>query len=301
MLMELRQLRYFLAVAEEGSFTVAARRLHVAQPGVSAQVRKLEQELGAPLFDRSDRAVRLTAAGVAVLGAARAAIAAAAGAQDSVDELIGLKRGRVTIGSVPSCPVADLPELLAEFHHDFPGIELSLSEGNGEDLAGEVEAGEMDVAVVGATGPPSLRLDRLELTDEPLVAAVAPGHPLATFKSTTLSRLSGERLICLPAGTGVRRGIDLAFDEDGLEARIALEAGSPAIVARLAILKLGVAILPESVAAAHGESLRTIRFRGRAPRARLELVWRAGALSPAAAALVAHLTKRLGTAPRRGG
>ena len=132
--MELRQLRYFVAVAEEGSFTVAARRLHVAQPGVSAQVRKLEEELGSSLFDRSDRAVRLTAAGAAVLAEARAAIAAAGAAQGAVDALVGLKRGRVTIGSVPSCPVADLPELLAEFHREFPEIEISLGEGNGEDL-----------------------------------------------------------------------------------------------------------------------------------------------------------------------
>ena len=293
--MELRQLRYFLAVAEEGSFTVAARRLHVAQPGVSAQVRKLERELGAPLFDRSDRTVRLTAAGTAILDDARAALAAAEATQHAVDQLVGLTRGRVTVGSVPSCPVADLPELLAEFHRRFPEVELSLAEGNGEDLMREVDAGGLDLAVVGTAGAPSGRLDRLELTDEPLVAAVAPGHQLYAAETTTLSRLSGERLVSLPRGTGVRRGLELGFAEAGLAVpRVALEAGSPAIVARLGILGLGVAILPESVAGAHGTDLHTVRFRGRAPRARLELVWRADTLSPAATALVAHLRRRLG-------
>jgi DNA-binding transcriptional LysR family regulator len=291
--MELRQLRYFVAVAEEGSFTGAARRLHVAQPGVSAQVRKLEQELGASLLDRSDRAVRLTAAGTAVLVEARTAIAAAASAQDTVDAMVGLKRGRVTIGSVPSCPVADLPEVLADFHRECPEIEISLVEGNGEDLIREVETGRLDVAVAGTAGPRSDRLDRLELADEPLVAAAAPGHPFGATKSTTLSRLLGETLICLPAGTGVRRGLQLACAEQGREARVALEAGSPAIVARLASLGLGVAILPESIAADFGESLRTIRLRGRAPRIRLELVWRGTSQSPAAEALVGHLTASL--------
>ena len=108
-----------------------------------------------------------------------------------------------------------------------------------------------------------------------------------------MSRLSEERLICLPPGTGVRRGLELACAEQGLETRVALEAGNPAIVARLAALGLGVAILPESVAAALGDGLRMIRFRVRAPRSRLELVWRGASLSPAAAALVGHLTASL--------
>ncbi|MBS1878608.1 MAG: LysR family transcriptional regulator [Actinobacteria bacterium] len=291
--MELRQLRYFIAVAEEGSFTVAARRLHVAQPGVSAQVRKLEEELGAPLLDRSDRAVRLTEAGTAVLAEARAAIAATEAAQGAVDDVVGLRRGRVRVGSVPSCPVADLPELLADFHRRFPEVEISLAEGNGEDLMRAIEAGRLDLAVVGTAGRGSDRFDRLELADEPLVVAAPPGHSLATVKSTTLSRLSEEPLICMSSGTGVRRGLELACAEQGLEVRVALEAGSPAIVARLAALGLGVAVLPESVAAAFGDSLRTIRFRGTAPRTRLELIWRDTSLSPAAEALVGHLTASL--------
>jgi DNA-binding transcriptional LysR family regulator len=237
--------------------------------------------------------VRLTEAGTAVLVEARAAIAATAAAQGAVDALVGLRRGRVTIGSVPSCPVADLPEQLADFHRGFPLIEISLAEGNGEDLMREVEAGRLDLAVVGTAGRRSARFDRLELADEPLVAAVAPGHPLATVRSTTLSRLSEEPRICLSSGTGVRRGLELACAEQGLEARVALEAGSPAIVARLAALGLGVAVLPESVAGAFGEGLRTIRFRGRAPRTRLELIWRDTSLSPAAEALVGHLTASL--------
>src|SRR5881227_1663542 len=100
--MELRQLAYLVAVAEEGSFTRAAEREHVAQPGVSAQVRRLEAELGQPLFDRGGGTVTLTVAGEAVLPSARAALAGAFGVRTAIDALAGLIRGRVAIGVVPS-------------------------------------------------------------------------------------------------------------------------------------------------------------------------------------------------------
>ena len=116
--MELRQLEYFVAVTEEAGFTRAAARLHVAQPGVSAQIRQLERELGQPLFDRSGRTVRLTEAGEAVLPYARAALAAVDGARRAVDELTGLLRGHVTIGTIDWIQSLDLPGLLAGFHHE---------------------------------------------------------------------------------------------------------------------------------------------------------------------------------------
>ena len=119
--MELRQLEYFVAVAEERNFTRAAAKVHVAQPGVSAQIRRLERELGQELLDRGGRSVRLTEAGAAVLPYARAALAA-------VDELAGLLRGHIAIGTVTSHNV-DLPGLLAEFHDDHPAVEITLAEG----------------------------------------------------------------------------------------------------------------------------------------------------------------------------
>src|SRR5438270_8481792 len=115
--MELRQLEYFVAVAEERNFTRAAERVHVAQPGVSAQIRRLERELGQELLDRSGRAVRLTEVGSAVLPYARAALAAVEGARLAVDELTGLLRGHVRVGMVTSHD-EDVPGLLAAFHDD---------------------------------------------------------------------------------------------------------------------------------------------------------------------------------------
>ena len=114
--MELRQLEYFVAVAEEANFTRAAGRLHVAQPGVSAQIRRLERELGEELLDRSERAVRVTDVGAAVLGYARAALAAVDGARRAVDELTGLVRGHVAVGTVTSHN-ADLPAFAEAVQH----------------------------------------------------------------------------------------------------------------------------------------------------------------------------------------
>src|SRR5581483_3741609 len=118
--MELRPLRYLVPVAEEGSFTGAARRLHVAQPGISAQVKELERELGEPLLDRAGRTVRPTAAGAAVLPYARAALDAVEGARQAVSELTGLIQGHVTVGAVASVAAVDLPGLLVSFHDKHP-------------------------------------------------------------------------------------------------------------------------------------------------------------------------------------
>src|SRR6266540_4363563 len=183
MIMEFRQLEYFVAVAAEANFTRAAAKLHVAQPGVSAQVRRLERELGQPLLDRSERTVRLTEAGVAVLPYARAALAAVAGARLAVDELTGLMRGHVAIGMVTSHSI-DLPGLLASFHHDHPAVEISLSEGNSDQLIRALHAGQLDLAVIGSTTPvpgqasnhasPSRRATRRSSRNSPAEASAWP-------------------------------------------------------------------------------------------------------------------------------
>jgi DNA-binding transcriptional LysR family regulator len=176
--MELRQLEYFVAVAEEANFTRAAARVHVAQPGVSAQVRRLERELGQDLLDRSGRTVRLTAAGAAVLPYARAALSAAAGARLAVDELTGLLRGHVTIGTLSSMASddLDLPGLIAGFHADHPAVEISLTAANTDDLIEGLKTGRLDMAFIsiGATAPPGLGTH--VVTSQPFVAAVSHDH-----------------------------------------------------------------------------------------------------------------------------
>jgi len=285
--MELRQLEYLVAVAEESNFTRAAARLHVAQPGVSAQIRVLERELGQELFDRSGRAVRLTEAGAAVLDYARVALQAASGARHAVDELSGLLRGHVSVGMIVACSSLDLTDLLAEYHRRHPGVEILLSEANSDKLLESLQAGELDLAFVALGNPTPLGIETRLVVDEPVVGAVAPGDPLAANESITLEMLRGRPVIGMPRGTGIRACVDSACIAVGIELHFAIEASSPGTAARLASQGLGVAILPESTATAFGSALRMLRFEGVALRGQLALAWRKeGRVSPAARVLI---------------
>ena len=286
--MELRQLAYVVAVAEEASFTRAAAREHVAQPGVSAQVRRLERELGQPLFHRGAGPVRLTAAGEAVLPLARAALAAAAGVRIAVDEVAGLMRGRVAVGVVPSVS-GRLAEALAAFHAEHPGVEVTLVEDTSDALIDGVRAGRLDLAVAGLAGAAPAGVETATIADEHLVAAVHAGHRLARRRTVTLRALGDEALIALPRGTGGRTALERGFAAIGLTPRVALEAGDPRVLMDLARRGLGVAIVPASAP----EGLHPLEIRPRL-RSRLELVWREGAqASPAARALVARTRRTL--------
>jgi DNA-binding transcriptional LysR family regulator len=286
--MELRQLAYVVAVADEGSFTRAAVREHVAQPGVSAQVRRLERELGQPLFHRGPGPVTPTAAGEAVLPFARAAVAAAAGVRDAADEIAGLVRGRVALGVVPSVS-GRLAGALAGFRTDNPGVEITLVEGASDALLDAVLAGRLDVAVAGVAGATPSGLETATVADEHLVAAVHRDHRLAARRSVTVRQLRDDPLIALPRGTGGRIALERGFAAAGLAPRVALEAGDPRVLMDLARRGLGVAIVPASAP----EGLHALEIRPRL-RSRLELAWRPGAhASPAARELVARLRASL--------
>lgn len=292
--MELRQLEYFVTVAEEGSFTKAAARVHVAQPGVSAQIRQLETELGQPLFDRSGRSVRLTDAGTAALPYARAALEAVANCRLAVDELTGLLRGHVSIGTVispTSAAEVSLADLLAAFHHEHPGVDIGLTEAKSDDLLDGVAAGRFDLVLIGLGGTPPPGIDIHIVGETALVAAVNSDDPLAGRHTIRLAELADRPLISLPAGTGLRTAIDAGFRSIGRQPRLAFEASYPAVLAELASRGLGVAILPGALP---GEApwedsarLHTLAITHPELRTRLALAWRAGGpTSPASAALV---------------
>ncbi|WP_430335906.1 LysR family transcriptional regulator [Rhodococcus sp. ACT016] len=291
--MELRQLRYFLTVVDEANFTRAAERLHVSQPGVSAQIRQLERELGQQLLDRSGRTVTLTEVGAAVLPYARAAVAAASATRDAADAVAGLVRGHVGIGSVPSAAL-DFVELLADFHTRYPHIEMTLTEQSSENLLEEVRTGRLDLAFVGLAGESPRGVACRVIREEALVAVVAGTDPLAEKPTVDLGELAARPLITLPRGTGIRSALDASFAEAGLHAHIAFEASDPRVAARLAQRGLGTAILPASEVA-EDDDRGLVCVVAIVPRvsARLALVWRAqGPLSPAAGALGALVTAR---------
>ncbi|MFE9097741.1 LysR family transcriptional regulator [Streptomyces sp. NPDC007264] len=285
--MELRQLEYFVAVAEERNFTRAAERVHISQSGVSAQIRRLERELGAELFDRSARTVVLTAAGKAALEHARAALAAAGAVGQAVGEVTDVIRGRLTVGMVIGCTLTPLFDALAAFHRAHPGVEISLLEDGSDRLVEGVRAGAVDVALIGAAATTPEGLDALTVISERLVAAVPAGHPLAKRRRVTLRDLAAHPLVCMPPGTGLRTVFDRACAAQGLHPAIALQAGAADAIADLAARGLAVAVLSESMAARHRDRLTARTLDDVDTPAVLALVWK-GTHSPGVRALLAH-------------
>ncbi|MDT0345505.1 LysR family transcriptional regulator [Streptomyces litchfieldiae] len=290
--MELRQLEYFVAVAEERNFTRAAERVRISQSGVSAQIRQLERELGAELFDRSARTARLTAAGKAALEHARAALAAAGAVGEAVGEVTGLIRGRLAVGMVIGCTVTPLFDALAAFHRAHPGVELALLEDGSDRLVEGVRAGALDLALVGTTAVPE-GLDAMTIISERLVVAVPDGHPLKEARRVTLREVVAHPVVCMPPGTGLRALFDGACAARGLRPAIALQAGAADAIADLAVRGLGAAILSESMAAGYRDRLTARTIDDVPERALLALVWKPSP-SPAARAALTHARRAFG-------
>jgi DNA-binding transcriptional LysR family regulator len=288
--MELRQLEYFVAVAEEESFTRAAERVHISQSGVSAQVRQLERELGGPLIDRTGRRARLTAAGAAAVEHARAVLAAAHAVRQSVDDVNGVVRGRLTMGMVTGCTITPLFDALAAFRQAHPGVEVALVEEDSDRLADAVRRGAADLALIGTADDALTGLESLTIVREPLVGAVPRKHPLGDAAS--IADLVASPVICLPEGTGIRAAFDRACAARGLAPDVALQASAPDAVADLAARGLGVAILSASMLAGKDE-LRPVAIADAEVTASLALVWRAEH-SPAVRALLGYAREAFG-------
>jgi len=285
--MELRQLEYFVAVAEEANFTRAAKRVHISQSGVSAQIRQLERDLGVTLIDRSGRTATLTTAGEAALEHARAALTSVKAVRQAVNEVDGLIRGQLVVGMVTACTVTPLFDTLSAFHRDHPGVAITLVEGSSDRLIESVRTGSTDLALVGSAGSAPPGVDGLPVVIERLVAAVPVGHPLSARRWVTLADISTCPVICLPVGTGVRAVFDQACAAHGLRPDIALQASAPDAIADLAIRGLGIAILSESMTAKHGGRLTGVPISDIETPAVLALIW-TRMQSPALRELLKH-------------
>ncbi|WP_030162570.1 MULTISPECIES: LysR substrate-binding domain-containing protein [Actinomycetes] len=286
--MELRQLEYFVAVADESNFTRAAERVHISQSGVSAQIRQLEKELNCELFDRSSRVVRLTPAGHAALEPARHALAAAAGVEQAVDEVAGLLRGHLAIGMVTGCTITPLFAALEKFHRSHPGVEVMLRESSSDMMVGEVRSGTIDLALIGAAGSIPSGLNSMTIVSEGLCAMIPVGHSLGRRKSLSMNDIADQRIIAMPAGTGLRTAFDRACLSHGVEPVIALEASAPDAIVELAARGLGIGILSVSMADDHRDRLAAVPLVGLPDPALLAVIWPESA-GPAVRALVPEL------------
>jgi len=286
--MELQQLRYVVTVAETNSFTRAAERCLVVQSALSHQIARLERELGARLFERTSRRVRLTPAGEAFLPAARQCLAAAERATAEVAAAVGEIRGRLAVGLIPTVAAVDIPGALREFHQRYPHVRISLRVGASEDLIEQVKQGVIEVAFLGlpTTAQPQ-GVNAHELARDRLVAVVAPDHPFAGESEVDLRRLSAEVFVDLPAGTAGRAQSDQAFAAAGLDRDVAFEVTNADFLARLVGQGLGVAMLP-SAFAPQLSGVVTIEVTD-APARVEHVVWSPVTHTPAAAAFLAIL------------
>lgn len=242
--MEMRQLQYFVAVAEDLNFTRAAARVHVAQPAVSQQIARLEHELGQELFDRSGRQIRLTAAGEMFLPFARETLATAVRGRDAVASLAGDLTGRLSMGTI-QCPPPALLDVLTAFHRDHPRVEISLRTGSPQQLGEQVAKGALDAALLGVTGQPlPAAVATAAYTTEPLVVLVAAGHPLADRARITLAALRDQPLATLTHGSGLRTVLEGACVKAGFSPLIQAETDDINLLIDLAARRLGVALVP---------------------------------------------------------
>ncbi len=253
---ELRQLATFVAVAEEGSFTRAADRLHVVQSAVSAGVRNLERQLGTRLFDRSTHRVELTDSGRALLPEARATLAAAQAARDAVDEALGGLRGTVVLGTMQAqgMRAIDLTRVLTAFRAEHPGVAVNIRHAGGSsEMVREVKEGRLDLAFVAlpGDGPPGVQL--IPLASEPIMLAVPAGHPLATSTSIELSALREQTLVDLPPGWGTRLAVDRAFAAAGVTRTVTYEVNDTATMLEFIRDGLAIGLLPRSFVETTGE------------------------------------------------
>ncbi|WP_370288263.1 LysR substrate-binding domain-containing protein [Nocardioides sp.] len=274
--MELRHLRYFVAVAEERHFGRAAARLHMAQPPLSQQVRDLERELGVQLLERTTRRVDLTAAGAAYLERARAVLAAVEAAGDEARLVAAGLEGRLTLGCVGSATYSLLPRLARELAADLPGIEVSF---RGEMLVpDQVEAlldGTIDLGLL-RTPVHEPRLEVTVLRSERLLLALPTGHRLATRRRVSVRDLCGLDLI---VHSGRRRSVmhDRVVDlcrRAGFEPQVRHEVAETSTVMTLVAGGLGAAVVPEPTAALTLDGVTTLPLAG-AGTIDLALAWRA--------------------------
>lgn len=246
--MELRQLRYAIAVAEERHFTRAASRLHVAQSALSHQVQQLENELGTALFTRTSRRVELTDAGQAFVLRAREVLAATERLRGDVAATADAVTGTLRIGTITTLTQIDLAAHLRAFLDAHPGVDVHVVSSMSESIVAQVESGELDLGFIGLWHTrPRAGLTARVLGTEQLVAVVGRDHPWATRTTVTLLDLAGVPIVDFPEGTGARRQSDDAFTMAGLPRNVVVaQAGSATLVAALTEAGVGVGFLPES-------------------------------------------------------
>jgi DNA-binding transcriptional LysR family regulator len=286
--MELRQLRYLVALAEELNFTRAAAAEHIAQPALSQQIRKLEDEVGVALVERTTRHVSLTEAGQLLVVRARRILAELDSAHSEMEALRGIDRGHVTIGAIHTMGPIDLSLALAEFHARYPHVALSVREQTSEENAELLRIDELDLAFLSVTERvESHELGLHQLISEELLVLLPIDHALARHEEVRMAELAHEQFISFRQGARLRELLFSAGRDAQFEPRVTLESNESHRIRTLVSRGLGVAILPRSDAIGQGAEVAVARLVAPALRRDITLAWRAGRRhSPAAYAFM---------------
>ena len=290
--LELRQLAYFVAVARHLNFTRAAAELHIAQPSLSEQIRRLEQDLGCQLFDRDRRRVRLTRAGETLLPHAQRILAQVRAAHAELRDQADLRSGRVELGALPTVVLYRLPALMAELRRRHPGLDVRVYERGTGELLAALDRDAIELAVVTLPVDPQ-RFSALPLLTERLLLIMAKQHASAEAAAgrRSLREFADHPFIQYEEGYGLRQLVADTCRRAGFEPRIACESGSTETIKRFVAAGLGVGLVPESVLEAHDLNRLVALVPAEEPTRTLALVSRRGRHLSAAARATAALIR----------
>jgi DNA-binding transcriptional LysR family regulator len=281
--MELRHLRYFIAVAEELNFTRAARKVGIGQPPLSNQIRDLENEIGAALFRRLSNGAELTEAGKAFLPEARAILLQAEQAKQSAVRAARGERGRLRIGFTSSAVFNPIvPTVVNAFREKYAAVELSLEEAPTARLLERLDAEELDAVFIRPGSGDQLQARCQLLAEDPMVIVLPSGHPRSEAHTLHLDALAGESFVLFPreAGAGFFDDIIAACRRAGFEPQLGQSAPQITSIASLIAVGLGVSIVPADMVKINVPGVRYIAIAGEAPTARLTLATRRDERSP---------------------
>jgi LysR family transcriptional activator of glutamate synthase operon len=287
--MELRQLRYLVALADEQHFTRAAAREHIAQPALSQQIRRLEQEVGLALVERTTRRVTVTEAGQTLVARARRILSEVDAANAEMQALAGVRSGHVMVGTMHTMGPVDVSIALAVFHQRHPGVELTVREQSSEELAEMLRDDVLDLAFLSVTERmESHGLGLRQLVSEELVVVLPREHRLAKRGTLRMAELADEHFISYRQGARLRELLTFAAHHAGFEAQIKLESNESERIKRLVARDMGVAILPRSDAERPGTDVAVATLTDPALRRDITLACREGRrLAPAASEFLA--------------
>ena len=291
-MIELRHLRYFLAVAEAAHFTKAASVLHVTQPTLSHQIRQLEGQLNLALFDRIGRRVKLTSAGEVLLPHARRVLRELEEAQSALSELHGLKRGELKVGIVQTVNACVIPEIVARFSAAHSGIKITCAELSVDDIEAGLESGRLDL---GISFLPAQRMliEGEKLFTEELVAVLPAKHAWQKRRQLTIAKLATQPLVLLSGQYCTRQLVDRAFTQARVRPRIQVEMNS--VESILATVREGalMSVLPSLAMCRRDSGLIALPLIKPTPRRNVGLLWMKGAHRRVAAQAFARVTEEV--------